>query len=210
MAGRMDVTVLLSDSAKGRAELTPPRIMDVPVFAGVIKGARGHLGAFELNVEGFAAAVPSSRQTLRFAEGGQDGVSECDLILDLRGGTALFPAPEERDGYFNPDPGNPALVQKALFDIADMVGEFDKPRYVDFDASLCAHSRAGLVGCKKLPGCLPNGSHRARRRPRGYRSLCVRRLRIVRQRPARPERRLHPAGDRQVVAARTHRARRLR
>ena len=158
MAGRMDVTVLLTDGAKGRAELTPPRIMDVPVFTGVVKGARGHLGAFELNVEEFAPAVPSSRRTLGFGDGKQTGASECDLILDLRGGTPLFPAPEARDGYFNPDPGNPALVQRALFDIADMVGEFDKPRYVDFDASLCAHSRAGLVGCKKCLDACPTGA----------------------------------------------------
>lgn len=158
MAGRMDVTVLLADSGKDRPQLTPPRIMDVPLFSGVINEARGHLGAFELNIEGFDAAVPSSRQTLLFGEGSQSGVSECDLILDLRGGTPLFPAPEARDGYFNPDPGNPALVQKALFDIADMIGEFEKPRYINFDASLCTHARAGLVGCKNCLDACPTGA----------------------------------------------------
>ncbi|MDP6775064.1 MAG: 4Fe-4S dicluster domain-containing protein, partial [Rhodospirillales bacterium] len=158
MAGRMDVTVLLADDGKGRPEVVPPRLMDVPVFTGVIEAARGHLGTFELSVEGFAAAAPSSRQAVRFGEGSQAGVSECDLILDLRGGTPLFPAPEARDGYFNPDPGNPALVQRALFDIADMVGEFEKPRYVDFDASLCAHARAGLVGCNNCLDACPTGA----------------------------------------------------
>ena len=158
MAGRMDVTVLLADSGTGPPEVTPPRLMDVPVFTGAVKGGRGHLGAFELNVEGFAAAAPSSRQSLRFGEGSQAGVSECDLILDLRGGTPLFPAPEARDGYFNPDPGNPALVQRALFDIADMVGEFEKPRYVDFDAGLCAHARSGLVGCTNCLDACPTGA----------------------------------------------------
>ncbi|MCG8543061.1 MAG: 4Fe-4S binding protein, partial [Alphaproteobacteria bacterium] len=151
LAGRLDVTVLLTEPG----EILPPRIMDVPIFKGTIAAAKGHLGAFEIVVNAYAPLVVSSRQALGF-ESARDGASSrCDLILDLTGGAPLFPAPEKRDGYFNPDPGDPAAVQRALFDLSDLVGEFDKPRYVDFNAAICAHARSGLTGCTRCLDVCP-------------------------------------------------------
>ena len=145
LASRLSVTVILT----GAAEVIPPRRMDVPVYRGTVSRANGHLGAFELTVEGFAQIVVSSRETLAF-ERARDGVAtRFDLILDLAGGAPLFPAHAKRDGYFKPDPGNPAAVQRALFDLTDLVGEFEKPRYVQFEAELCAHSRSRRTGCTR-------------------------------------------------------------
>ena len=145
LAPRLSVTLLLVDSE----DVIPPRVVDLPIFRGRITGARGHLGAFALEIDGHAPMTVSSRQTLAFGQP-RDGVtSECDLILDLSGGAPLFPAHQKRDGYFRPDPGNPAAVQRALFALTDLVGEFDKPRYVDFHADLCAHSRSGRIGCTR-------------------------------------------------------------
>ncbi len=149
LSNRLDVTVILEPGA----EALPPRVMEVPVFTGRITGAEGHLGQFQVLVEDFTPASPSSKGTLSFAGQPQKGTSEADLILDLRGGTPLFPAPEKRDGYFNPDPGNPALVANALFELTDMVGSFEKPRYVDYDEAICAHSRATITGCTR---CIDN------------------------------------------------------
>jgi hypothetical protein len=127
LAGRLDVTVLLPRPG----EVYAPPVMDVPIFQGRVSSAKGHLGAFELVVDDYATLVVSSRRSLGFTGPRNGAVSTCDLILDLTGAAPLFPAPEKRDGYFNPDPANPAAVQRALFDLTDMVGEFEKPRYVD-------------------------------------------------------------------------------
>jgi ferredoxin len=154
VAGRLDATVLLT----GKASVLPPRLMDVPVFTGKVKGATGHLGAFQVTVADFAPATPSSKGRLAFAPAGPDGVSACDLILDLRGGPPLFPAPEKRDGYFNPDPGNPALVMKALLQLTDLVGTFEKPRYVAYEAAICAHARSGKIGCTRCLDSCPTGA----------------------------------------------------
>jgi len=151
LAGRLDVTVLLTEPG----DIPPPSVVDVPIFRGTIKGARGRFGAFELAISGYAAAVPSSRASLAFEDLGHDASSTCDLILDLSGGTPLFPAHEKRDGYVRPDPGNPAEVQKALFDLVDLVGEFDKPRYVTFTDDLCAHSRSQITGCTRCLDVCP-------------------------------------------------------
>ena len=71
----------------------------------------------------------------------------------MSGGTPLFSSAERRDGYFHVDPKHPASVAKAMFDISDLVGEFEKPLYVSYDASICAHGRSGKVGCSN---CLDN------------------------------------------------------
>lgn len=143
LAGRLDVSVLI----KGQAEIVPPRSMDIPVFRGAIANATGRLGAFDITVNGYATYRVSARGGMEF-ERPQDGVqSSCDIIIDMTGGDTLFPGPESRDGYFKLDPGNPAAIQRAVFDAADLVGEFEKPRYVNYDGGLCAHSRSGITGC---------------------------------------------------------------
>jgi ferredoxin len=145
LAPRLSVTVILT----GTAEVIPPRTIDPPIFRGTATKAAGHLGAFEVTFDHFAQMVASSRQALAF-ERPRDGVAtRFDLILDLSGAAPLFPAHARRDGYFRPDPGNPAAVQRALFDLTDLVGEFEKPRYVQFEAELCAHSRSGRTGCTR-------------------------------------------------------------
>lgn len=151
LASRLSVTVILA-----RAEdVLPPRLVDVPIFRGKVASAAGHLGAFELVVDGFAPMAVSSRRALSF-ERPRDGVAtRCALILDLTGDAPLFPAHAKRDGYFKPDIGNPAAVQRALFDLTDLVGEFEKPRYVDFRADLCVHSRSGRTGCTRCLDVCP-------------------------------------------------------
>ena len=154
LATRLEATVLLSEPG----EILPPSLMDVPVFKGTIAQAKGHLGAFGITVDGYAPAVPSSRLTLSFEAPRNNAFSECDLILDLSGGTPLFQAHEKRDGYFRPDPGDPVAVQQAVFEIADMVGEYEKPRYIDYNAEICAHARSHKTGCTRCLDICPTSA----------------------------------------------------
>ena len=68
-----------------------------------------------------------------------------DLVLDLST-EPLLKRVELPDGYAAPgrDPFEQALAVQAL---GEFVGEFEKPRYVGFEAGLCAHSRAKKTGC---------------------------------------------------------------
>jgi ferredoxin len=154
LAPRLAVTLLLVRDAG----LLPPRTTAFPVLAGLVRRAAGHLGAFRLDVAGLAAPVPSSRERLRFGAGREAGELEADLILDLTGGQPLFPAHEKRDGYLRPDPKDPAAVQRALFEAVELVGEFEKPRYVAFTAELCAHSRSRRTGCTRCLEQCPTGA----------------------------------------------------
>lgn len=154
LADKLDVTVLLSRPG----EVMPHQVWDFPVLQGTIRNASGYLGAFELVVDDFAAPAPSSRAALRFGPPRDGAVSRCDLILDLSAGAPLFPAHELRDGYIRAEPGDRAGVIAAILKAGDLVGEFDKPRFVDFAADLCAHSRSRIVGCTRCLDLCPTGA----------------------------------------------------
>lgn len=154
LAEHLDITVLL----KRAEEIPPPRVASYPIVRGTIRSATGHLGAFELVVDNYAAPKPSSRDVLDFGQSRDGAVSRCDLILDLSGGTPLFAASDLRDGYLRADPNNPAAILKAVLKARDLVGTFDKPRYVNFTEHLCAHSRSRIVGCNRCLDLCPTGA----------------------------------------------------
>lgn len=154
LAEHLDVTVLIEKPDA----LTPPRVADFPIVKGTIRTAKGHLGAFELTVDDFAAPLPSSRDRMVFAASRDGTTSHCDLVLDLTGGAPLFPAHELRDGYLRADPGDPAAVLRAVMKARDLTGSFDKPRYVNFSGNLCAHSRSKIVGCHRCLDLCPTGA----------------------------------------------------
>ncbi len=150
----LDVTVLLSRPTG----IAPRSINDFPIAKGTIRSASGHLGAFEIVVDEFALPLPSSRSELVFASPRDGAKSRCDIVLDLSAGAPLFPAPDLRDGYLRADPGNASEVMRAVLKARDLVGTFDKPRYVNFTADLCAHSRSGIVGCRRCLDLCPTGA----------------------------------------------------
>ena len=157
----LDVTALVTRAGT----LTPPRVTEFPIVQGAIRAAKGHLGAFEIVVDGFAVPLPSSRGALAFGPPRDGAVSHCDILLDISGGPALFPASDLRDGYLRADPGDPCIRAEGGAARARSGRRFDKPRYVTFTADLCAHSRSRIVGCRRcLDLCptsaiVPDGDH---------------------------------------------------
>lgn len=151
LQSRLGVSLLLTEAD----DVIPPSVVDVPIYRGRIAKAEGHFGAFEVTVDGYAAALPSSRDGLEFAMARDGARATCSVILDVSGGQALFPSPERRDGYVRADPADPVGVAQALFDISDLAGDFEKPVYVRYDEALCAHSRNTKVGCTRCLDACP-------------------------------------------------------
>jgi ferredoxin len=87
---------------------------------------------------GDAGAIDFSRRDVARAE-------RFDLVLDLsREPTLRLHQPPQ--GYFAP--GTDAVAQaKAVAELAGMTGEFEKPKYFSYRASICAHSRSKKTGC---------------------------------------------------------------
>ena len=150
----LDATVLIEPPA----DVPPPRVTEFPVVKGRIRAGKGHLGAFELTIDDYAQPAPSSRGALAFGTSRDGAISRCDLVLDLSGRAPLFTASDLRDGYLRADPGDGAAVLRAVLKARDLVGSFDKPRYVAFTAELCAHSRSNIVGCTRCLDLCPTGA----------------------------------------------------
>jgi Fe-S-cluster-containing hydrogenase component 2 len=150
----LDITVLITRPDN----VAPPRATDFPIVKGTIRSAAGHLGGFEIVTDDYAVPVPSSRGALAFGPARDGARSRCDILLDVSGGPPLFPAADLRDGYVRADPGDPTAVLKAVLRARDLVGTFDKPRYITFSDHLCAHSRSGIVGCRRCLDLCPTGA----------------------------------------------------
>ena len=151
---RLDITVLMSDAG----EVVPPAVLEFPIRRGRIKTVKGHLGAFEIAIDGLAAPSPSSRAKLVFGAPRNGAVSKADILIDLSGTTPLLPAHDLREGYLRADPADAIAVQKLLFNAADLDGTFDKPRYIEFHADLCVHSRSRKIGCTRCLDLCPAGA----------------------------------------------------
>ena len=86
-----------------------------------------------------------------------------DMVLDLSR-EPLVRTPQPPQGYLAPgaDPLEQALAAAQL---AQMVGEFEKPRYFAYNEKICAHSRSTKTGCNQCidvcsTGAIaPDGDH---------------------------------------------------
>ncbi len=85
-----------------------------------------------------AGAIDFTREPLQHNE-------SFDLVLDLRS-TPAFSQHQPPQGYLHVGSDERALVD-AVFKLRELVGEFDKPRFVRFEQKLCAHSRNEQIGC---------------------------------------------------------------
>lgn len=148
----LGVTVLL-DSAEDA-----PDTADFDVIVGNLKQATGAFGQFSVVIDRLQIAEPGGRGGRVFSAPRNGGVSECDVIVDLRGGTPLFPAPEKREGYLRADPTHPPAVGAAILAASHLVGTFEQPLYVKAEPLLCAHSRAEQTGCTRCLDLCPTGA----------------------------------------------------
>ncbi|WP_417713243.1 4Fe-4S binding protein [Pseudophaeobacter arcticus] len=149
----LGVTVLFdADTADAKAPAAEPVNLlsgrGFDVIRGRLRRAKGALGQFQLSFDALQQLDATGRQW-SWTPARDGALSDCDLILDLRGGTPLFPAPEKREGYLRADPKNPQAVADVILTASQLVGTFEKPLYLRHEPLLCAHSRASQPGCSK-------------------------------------------------------------
>ena len=150
----LSVTLLLDNPEP----LVLPPTLDFPVFAGTIAAASGSFGSFSVTVDGYAPMLPSSRGELQFAMPRDGASSTCSIILDCSDNAPLFAGHRHRDGYRKVDPGNTGELYRTAFELADMVGEFEKPIYVTYNGDICAHARSQKIGCSNCLDLCPAGA----------------------------------------------------
>ena len=154
LSGRLSVTLILSDAD----DVLLPPVLDFAIYRGQLSAVAGSLGNFDVVINAYAPILPSSRGTAQFLMPRDDAKSRCSVIVDLSGDPAPVTGWAKRDGYLKADPGDPAAVARRLFEASDLVGSFEKPIYVTYDADICAHSRSEITGCSNCLDACPAGA----------------------------------------------------
>ena len=126
---QLTVTVLVTD---GDAPAALPGQRRYPVHVGGGLQLAGWLGAFQARWQGAGQAAEQHA---------------FDLVLDLHDAPviATHQAPK---GYYRPG-SDPARQAAAAEELAQLIGQFEKPVYFRYREKLCAHSRNRQQGCDK-------------------------------------------------------------
>lgn len=75
-----------------------------------------------------------------------------DHVIDT-GAEPLIGAAVKPPGYHHVGP-DPDRLHEAVDEVRELVGEFEKPRYFQYDPDICAHGRSGINGCNRcLEAC---------------------------------------------------------
>ena len=80
-------------------------------------------------------------------------IVKVDLIWDLSS-EPLLEMPMKPPGYICSDDSE-ENVQVAVETLLNLVGTFQKPKYFNYDASICAHARSGITACTRCIDACP-------------------------------------------------------
>lgn len=113
----------------------------------------GHLGQFDARLK-LATGEEVSPASLTRPEH-----PFFDLVLDLRREPAIrHELPPF--GYYAPA-GSSERLLSMLNDLPDMVGEFEKPKFFNYNTDICAHGNSGIKGCTRCLDACPTGAIRS-------------------------------------------------
>ena len=149
------VTLILREPS----DLLLPSRIGFPIVTADRVRASGAIGSFTLTLDGFARLDPTSRRGPRFGEADRDAkLVTCDLLLDISEDAPLVTGGHKRDGYRRVRPGDAVSLLETERDLAELVGEFEKPIHVSYDPTICAHSRNRITGCTNCLDACPAGA----------------------------------------------------
>jgi len=132
LGGKLKAQVILIDGA------VEPGVPTIPV------------GNRRLQIDGY---LGNFRITLGEENRPNYETATVDLILDMSE-KPLLTMPVKPPGYLTTLREEPYLTQ-AEEQLHALTGTFEKPKYFDYDASICAHGRAGITGCTRCIDACP-------------------------------------------------------
>ncbi|QFU24994.1 4Fe-4S binding protein [Shewanella eurypsychrophilus] len=147
------LAILANESITSQDEDHLEKVMtaaeDVESFYNKLIEIKGFLGQFQVKVDSGNdtddTATDLSLVAIRKAH--------FDLILDLSQSPCInlemLPP-----GYFYVGQDEAKLAD-AISQLPDLIGEFDKPRYVKVNSEICAHTRNGIDGCNRCLNFCP-------------------------------------------------------
>ncbi|MDH3315714.1 MAG: 4Fe-4S binding protein, partial [Gammaproteobacteria bacterium] len=155
LAGSLECTAVVTAAATPDeigTDTAPAMRGQVRTISASVAEVRGHLGAFciDVTVKGEKTPLAPSLITAH---------KPFDIVLDLSE-PPFIRAELPPAGYFAPRRDADAL-ERALQQIPEFVGEFEKPKYFNYNADICAHGNSGLTGCTRCLEACPTDAIRS-------------------------------------------------
>ena len=138
LSASLPVTLLLTSRPSAQAAALAGADLEgtaFPIWGGKVASLKGYLGNFTVLLADLAAVRDATGRALP----GEAG-AVFDIVVDFSD-PPLFGHHQPPQGYWRV--ADDASLAAALEEAPDAVGEFEKPRYVQYDEKLCAHSRNG-------------------------------------------------------------------
>jgi len=137
------ISVLVTDGVRAAAAEERD---GVEVYLASVKSIGGHLGAWTVQV------TRDDRELDLGEVVHGEAAPHFDLLFDLQQPRALS-AQTAALGYFTPS--DSVAMSAAISAAGELVGEFQKPRFFNYNPDICAHGRAGITGCTRCIDACP-------------------------------------------------------
>ncbi len=139
-AQRLDKTLVPTLMIPADTEARPDTVDGITCIRGGRPNLSGSLGSYTVRFgDGDENKAPAATTLLTNAR--------FDLVLDLCE-PPLLQSEVPPPGYFAPR-GDEAALDAAITELPAMRGEFEKPKYFNYDSTICAHGRRGIRGCTR-------------------------------------------------------------
>lgn len=133
--------------------LTRPLRADVLLMNGSVEPGASVIpvGGRAVHIEGYMGAF-----TITLSEKGKSNheIFKVDLILDIEE-KSMLSMPIKPLGYLTANSADELSLLNALNQLEELTGTFEKPRFFDYDASICAHGRSGKTTCYRCVDACP-------------------------------------------------------
>ena len=112
---------------------------------GKLSSLTGYLG-------NFVAELMVKDKLINLASVNNTNVKGFDLVIDLASkpmlSQSLLPF-----GYFSPQ--DDLELEEVIRTLPEMLGEFEKPKFFEYDADICAHGNSGILACQRCINACP-------------------------------------------------------
>lgn len=154
LAASLDCTAIITAGQapeSGTGASSGAKTGRVRTIEAAVAEVRGHLGAFAIDADVKGEKTPLAPSLITAHK-------PFDIVLDLND-PPFIRAEVPPAGYFAPRRDADAL-ERNLEQIPEFVGEFEKPKYFNYNADICAHGNSGLTGCTRcLDACPTDAIH---------------------------------------------------